>query len=155
MLKTLIKNFKLNEFSYDISNILKCSSTEELQTAFLFYSEFFQDVTDEEDIDLLNKLLTNIGLSFESETLLVTNDKRWKEVSLFERVSMQMPTTTNSLEAYHGQLYQYVPERNEFWNAFFKLSCNLMMKCNNIDEHIKHNYCHEKKKNDFTWFKNC
>lgn len=65
--------------------------------ALIFYSGIFQYVSDEDDINLLNKALTNIGLSFENGTLLITNDKRWKEVSLFERVSMQMPNTTNSL----------------------------------------------------------
>lgn len=40
-LRHLLKSLKYNEFSYDVSNILKCCSKEDLQNSLLTYSEIF------------------------------------------------------------------------------------------------------------------
>lgn len=63
-----------------------------------------------------------------------------------ERVNQKMPSTTNALEALHGQLNSKIPRRNIFWNAFFRLVQNFIMKNKCINEQIRHNYNNEKKK---------
>ena len=63
-----------------------------------------------------------------------------------ERVNQKMPSTTNALEDLHGQLNSKLPRRNIFWNAFFRLVQNFIMKNKCINEQIRHNYKNEKKK---------
>lgn len=42
-------------------------------------------------------------------------------MSLFARIPLAMPSTTNSLESSHGHINAMVPRRNNFFNAIYKL----------------------------------
>lgn len=42
------------------------------------------------------------------------NLKRWKQVSMIERVKFRMPSCTNQVESVHGHLNVMVPRHNEF-----------------------------------------
>lgn len=58
--------------------------------------------------NLLKKLLEKVGMTF-SDTLVITDENRWKQVSLFERIQKVMPSTTNSLESSHGHINENIP----------------------------------------------
>ena len=47
--------------------------------------------------------------------------ERWNHASLFSRIPLVMPATTNSLEASHDRLNERVPRRNNFYHAIIKL----------------------------------
>ena len=144
-LRHLLKSLTYNEFSYDISNILKCCSKEDLQNSFLTYSELFGCVIEPEKKILRDKILKKVGLIFEDNSIIIKDEKLWKKVSLFERMPFKMPSTTNSLESMHGQLNHNVPRHNNFWNAIYKLANHFMMKTHTTQDHIKHNYLFEKR----------
>ena len=107
-------SLKFNKFSFAITTILKCCSLFELNNAFIFYSEIFQKVTDPNEIKHRDNLLSKVGLKIESGIILIDDEKRWKEVSMLERAGIKLPSTTNSLEAFHGQLNSQIPRPNSF-----------------------------------------
>lgn len=57
----------------------------------------------------------------------------------------KIPSTTNALESFHGHLNSHIPRRNTFWNSLYRLSQNLILKGDNIQEQINHNYYTEKR----------
>lgn len=144
-LRHLLVSLKFNKISFAISTILKCGSLFDLNNALIFYSDIFSNFTDPEDVKLRDNLLQKVGLSYENGLILINDDKRWREVSMLERADIKMPSTTNSLEAFHGQLNNQIPRRNSFWNAFYRLCKNFMRKNNSINDLIHHNYVYEKK----------
>lgn len=64
---------------------------------------------------------------------------------MINRIQSKMPSTTNSLESFHGQINQQTPRRNNFWKAFYKLVLHFYRKAQNIQEAINHNYLYEKR----------
>ena len=108
-----MKNLGFNIISYGISIIIKSATDFELRNALEFYSRKFSELTFENDINLRDRLLKKAGLKFCNLTnKIIFNDiEKWKKVSLFERVKLKLPSTTNSLEATHGQLNAKVPRR--------------------------------------------
>ena len=67
---------------------------------------FFSEITDPNLITLRDKLLKKVGLIFTDNTIIINDQKKWKKFALIERINLNMPSTTNSLESYHGHLYQ-------------------------------------------------
>lgn len=144
-LRHLLKSLKYNEFSYDVSNILKCCSKEDLQNSLLTYSEIFGCIIEPEKKTLRDKMLKKVGLIYEDNSIVIKDEKLWEKVSLFKRMPFKMPSTTNSLESMHGQLNHNVPRRNNFWNAIYKLAYHFMMKTHTTQDHINLNYLFEKR----------
>lgn len=66
-------------------------------------------------------------LVFEKNLILLENDELWKKVSMIERVSLKMQSTTSALEGLHGHLNSRIPRRNIFWNAFYRLAQNFIL----------------------------
>ncbi len=64
---------------------------------------------------------------------------------MLERAGIKLPSTTNSLEAFHGQLNSQIPRPNSFQNSLYRICKNFLRKNNSINELIKHNYSYEKK----------
>ena len=65
---------------------------------------------------------------------------------MLDRIEFKMPSTTNSLEATHGQLNRNIPRRNNFFHAIYKISKCLIKKAESTNENIKQNYNSEKRK---------
>lgn len=51
-----------------------------------------------------------------------------------------MPSTTNSLESYHGHHNKMIPRNNNFYAALCRLSLNLMRHNKEYAKRINHNY---------------
>ena len=58
----------------------------------------------------------------------------------------KMPSTTNTLEAFHGHLNEDIPRRNEFWNSLYRIIASLMKKTFRFKESIEHNYNNTKRR---------
>lgn len=76
---------------------------------------------------------------------MIENDEKWESVSIVVRMREKIPSTTNALESFHGHLNSHIPRRNTFWNSLYRLSQNLILKGDNIQEQINHNYYTEKR----------
>ena len=61
----------------------------------------------------VNNCLKKIGLKYEDE-IYIHNKFRWEEVSMNCRKDYGMPSTTNTLEAMHGQINHHVQEITAF-----------------------------------------
>lgn len=98
------------------------------------------------EIQKRNKLLKKVRLVFEKNLILIENDELWKKVSMIERVSMKMPSTASALEGIRGHLNSRIPKFNIFWNAFYRLAQNFILKNNCLNDQILHNYNIEKRR---------
>lgn len=112
---------------------------------FIFYSSIFAEVTDPGQVILRDKALKKVGLKFEKDLIQIEDEELWKSVSMINRIQSKMPSTTNLLEAFHGQINQQTPRRNNFWKAFYKLAMHFNRKAQNIQDTINHNYLYEKR----------
>ena len=140
----VLANMKYSSFSYGIGNILKSSTEFELNNALNFYSKLFSKI-DRNDIALRNKLLKKVGLVFEDKQISIKDEVKFSKFSLYKRIKLKMPSTTNSLESTHGQLNAKTPRRKNFWASIYEIAKNLDEKNCTIDKHIQHNYYFEKK----------
>ena len=145
-LRHLLVSLKKSKYSYAIKNIITCCSKQELHNCLMFYSEVFSYDVDLVEIKQRNKLLKKVGLVFQKNLILIENDDLWEKISMIQRVEQNMPSTTNALEALHGQLNSHIPRRNNFWNAFYRLAENFILKNNNINDQIVHNDNSEKQR---------
>lgn len=62
--------------------------------------------------DFLNQSLQKAFLPIKPAK--IQNEPRWNQVSLYARIPLVMPLTTNSLESSHGNINENVPRRNNF-----------------------------------------
>lgn len=144
-IRHVFANLKFNQFAYAIENIVKCASQEDLDNSLAFYSDLFSNVIDIELIKQRDKALSKVGLIFDDGFIKIKDDNLWEKISIFKRVQYKMPTTTNSLEAFHGQLNLRTPRRNCFWSSIHRIASHFENKCFCVQDSIKHNYVHEKK----------
>ncbi len=145
-LRHLFTNLKFNEYAFAVENIVKCATQTEFDNAIIFYSELFSYTFDEQKIKKRDKALSKVGLVYKEGFILIENDSLWEKVSVLKRIPYKLPTTTNSLESYHGQLNSKTPRHNNFWSALHRIANNFILKFNCIQDHISHNYLCEKKK---------
>lgn len=139
-LRHLLVSLKISKYSYAIKNIISCSSKQELHNSLMFYSDLFCYDIDPSCIKKRNKLLKKVGLKFEKNLIMIEDDNLWEQISMVERVKLKMPSITNALESLHGHLNSLIPRRNIFWNDFYRLAQNFIIKSNYLDEQIRHNY---------------
>lgn len=144
-LRHLFANLKFNEYAFAVEQIVKCATQEEFDNCLLFYSEIFSYTIDKEQIKKRKKALSKVGLVFNDGLISIQDDDLWEKVSVLKRIQYKIPTTTNSLESFHGQLNSQTPRRNNFWTAMNRLARNIISKCYCIQDHISHNYMYEKK----------
>lgn len=141
----VLVNLKYNQFSYAVNEIIKCSTEFELKNALNYYSKKLSEINPN-DSQNRDKLLKKVGLIFSNNKIEIGNEEKWSKFSMCRRVGLKLPSTTNSLEATHGQLNAKTPRKKNFWNTLYKIASNLNNKNNTIQSHIQHNFYYEKKK---------
>ena len=153
-LRHLLKNLHFSPYSFHAKQLIEASTKVDYDSAVKNISQIFYKAIDRErncqnkkkpprSIEgEIKKVLDKIGLfySFELNKIDIKDQKRWEELSLQFRPKLKMPSTTNSLESYHGHLNKLTPRRNNFYSALCRLSCNLMNHNKNYSKRIKHNY---------------
>ena len=127
-------------FSYQIGKLISCRNDFELDTLIAHYNSCFKKIEDEKMLKDLRKVLTKIGMSFDENGLHISNLTQWKKISVKERISLRMPSTTNALESTHGHINAKLPRRNEFWFSLHRLVVHLTSKDLNFSDRLKANY---------------
>jgi len=141
-LRHLLVSLRFSNYSYAVGELLKCASLFDSENAFTEFSNIFSKISKEEDIIELNKILGKVGLNFADKSINLVDEKRWNQVSMLARINYKMPSTTNSLESFHGHLNKRTPRRNGFWDSIHRLCEAVILKKNMHDERIRHNYSH-------------
>ena len=147
-MRHLLVNLKFNQISFAIRNILFCTSIDELDRAFEFYSKMFSEIKEPQMQKKRDGLLEKVGLMFHDNQIMICNQERWEQVSLNERQKFKMPSTTNALESCHGHLNEKTKRRKNFFQSIFKIAQHLIQKCTSIEKSIQHNYQFAIKKNN-------
>ena len=133
-------SLKCNCFSFQLGNLLSCSSQFEFEKLLSVYSEAIGYITDEETMKSIQKTLQKAGLCFSNKEIIINDQKKWEKVSMLKRIEARMPSTTNSLEATHGHLNSLLPRRNEFWSSLYRLVKSIADKDFRFKEMLIHNY---------------
>jgi hypothetical protein len=144
-LRHLLVSLRFSQYSYFAGILLKAVSHFDYANAVEKCGDFFKNST-KEDIEKLNQVFAKIGLNFNNGAVVIADPKRWDQVSMVERVKYRMPSTTNSLEATHGQLNKKTPRNNNFWHAIFRVASNLIQKTKTVDQHAHHNLQYTQRK---------
>jgi hypothetical protein len=84
----------------------------------------------------LSKTLKKIGLCWLNQKIEILDEHRWSQVSMLRRIQTRLPSTTNSLESFHGHQNQNTPRKNHFYKALFRLSEILDKKMMNFSNEI-------------------
>lgn len=140
-IRHLLAGLKHDPYSYEIGQLVQCSSEFDLNNCADFFALKFTEICskDPNNLRIINNSLKKIGLIFEYKK--VTKDDpnpinqiigfdsiRWQEVSKLKRIEFKMPSTTNSLEAMHGHLNSRTPRRNNFFPALLRVQNELSLK---------------------------
>ena len=97
-------------------------------------------ISDQGQIRAINKTLSKAGMCIYNGISEIVDESKWERVSMIKRIDARMPSTTNSLEATHGQLNACIPRRNEFWPSLFRLVKHITSKMYSYNELMKHTY---------------
>lgn len=160
----LLVSLQKNIFSFQIGNIVKCRNQLDLDKCFYLYSDEFEKFLidykeqhgEEAHDDMkkqLNVILEKVGLTF-SDKIEIAQKKRWKQVSLYERIKKAMPSTTNSLESLHGHINADVPRRQNFFHSLKKLIKWLNSKIVNFSKLLKKKFKYSTDKGDVVFYSN-
>jgi hypothetical protein len=93
----------------------------------------------------LEKSLKKVGRNFSNSVITLTDpeQKKWKQVSMLERVGTRMPTTSNTIESLNGRLNGKTPRFNSFSGSLHRLREAIMKKTENYFFAVNHNLHHE------------
>jgi hypothetical protein len=138
-IRHLLVSLKQHHFSFQVGNLVKCRTIKDFVTLKELYQPEFSRASGTEKSDL-TKLLKKIGLRLESEIIMITDEIRWKEVSMIERIQTKMPPTTNALESTHGHLNEMTPRRNLFFKSLFRIAKMMIQKTFHYEQSLKQNF---------------
>jgi hypothetical protein len=68
------------------------------------------------------KVLQKVGLAITNGRIVISNEPRWTSISMIERVSTRLPSTTNALESFHGHGNEQTPRRNDFLPSILRVA---------------------------------
>jgi hypothetical protein len=100
----------------------------------------FWSVLDAEQRELLRRTLNKSSLAFVKEEIVVESARGWNAVSIWKRVEMRMPATTNSLEATHKDLNETGSRQSPFWSSLPILCNTIADKPMHFDTALAHNF---------------
>lgn len=85
-------------------------------------------------------------MTFSNRLLKITDEEEWLKVSMLQRISFQVQSTTNSLEAMHGHMNHKTPRGNQFFEGFDRICKSLDSKYSKVSGRIAHNFDYIKRK---------
>jgi hypothetical protein len=120
---------------------VKCPTENEFRSLKETYEAEFRDVIEPSRRRLREKTLAKAGLIFSEGTIQIKGDgSRWNAVSMWKRVDLRMPRTTNSLEATHRHLNETISRRNSFWHSLAILTDSIAEKTLNFELALVHDF---------------
>jgi hypothetical protein len=139
-LRHFLVYLKLKEFSVPVGNLVKCWTASEFETLKALYEMEFRSVTDQKRHGLLLWTLKKAGLTYADGIILIVDEQRLNAVSMWKRVSMRMPSTTNSIEAMHEHLNEAISRKNLFWASQGILYNTIADKTLHFDLTLAHDF---------------
>jgi hypothetical protein len=100
-LGNFLLSLKKQRFGYDVGNLVKCRTHLEFNMLKKVYEREFAEVVSNH-LMCLNHTPRKAGLSFVSGRLIISDNGRFAQVSMYLRVPAQISSLTNALEGTHG-----------------------------------------------------
>jgi hypothetical protein len=123
-----------------VGNLVKCRTAREFDLLKEAYEEEFVSVTDASRGQLLDKTLRKAGLCYADHKITIVNRTNWDPVSIWKRVDLRMPTTTNSLEGTHSHLNEAITRQNPFWQSLALLVDAIGEKTQHFHAALAHDF---------------
>ena len=139
-LRHLLANLQKKKYGFEASKLVSCKCQKDFLTLTGQFNSIFQKITDSKEIEKLNKTLLKIGLKFINEEITIFNLDRWNEVSMMQRQSFKMPSTSNSIESIHGHLNEATPRNNLFFSSVYRLIMAINTQIKQFEEKLHHNF---------------
>lgn len=117
-LLTSIENYG---YKYEVHQIIKDICKFELNNCFLIFAHKFIDICSKDPDEFLkiNISMLTVGIFFLNGQFTIVNQTRLEQVSMAQRRRFHMLSTTNTLEATHGQLIRRTPRHNTFFQSLW------------------------------------
>lgn len=139
-LKHLITSFKNKKFSFEASQLVKCSCQKDFDTLVNSFNPIFRNVKNQYDKRRLEKVLNKIGLTFKTGQISIHNQHIFDSVSMLKRSFYRMPSTTNQIESKHGHLNELTPRNNTFFGSLNRLILSITTQIHQFNRNMFHNY---------------
>ena len=154
-LRHFLKNLQPNPYSFHLKQLIECCTefefnntlkelTNIFKRAILFEeSQFQKGKRPTVSVKIyINDILNKVGLmyNYQNNSIDFKEKEKWDKISMLNRIKYRMPSTTNSLESYHGHLNKVTSRRNTFFGSIFRIASNLNKHNKNYQKRIRHNF---------------
>ena len=139
-LRHLQANVQKRKYGFQVSKLVSARCKKDFESLVQKFESIFQKIDEEKDLSSLEDTLNYVGLTFINKEIDFLNLDRWSEVSMIERSSTGMPSTTNSIESTHGHLNELTPRRNYFYSSLYRLIMTVMSQIHSFNAKMHHNY---------------
>jgi hypothetical protein len=140
-LRHFLASLKTKKHSFEVGNLVKARTREEFELLKALYDLDLANIEDDREISQYARLLGKAGLGIVDRSIVILDQDRWNQVSIWRRVeTWNMPTTTNCQEAMNGHLNERTTRRNPFWQSMFLLSSMMFHKTQSFRIHALQNF---------------
>jgi hypothetical protein len=119
-------------WSEEIGNLIRCRVSQDFDRLCAEYEPRFLQALEagfeSPGTKRLLKLLANVGLRLTFGHIAIVDDVKWRAVSMIERITARLPSTSNALESFHGHGNEQTPRRNEFVPAIIRVADMMIRK---------------------------
>jgi hypothetical protein len=130
-LRHFLVSLKLRMWSEEIGNLIRCRVVGDYGRLCAEYEpRFAEAITDPNSPQgkHLLKMLRMVGLGMTNGRIGVDDQVKWDAISMIKRVEVNLPSTSNALESFHGHANEQTPRRNDFLPSIVRASTMMIRK---------------------------
>jgi hypothetical protein len=130
-LRHFLVSLKCKLWSNEIGNLIRCRVHHDFRNLCRQYEPRFAEALRDPGsarAKRLGKVLQTVGLAMSADGIVVSEQSKWASISMMERVSTRLPSTSNALESFHGHGNAQTPRRNDFLPSMVRVSAMMIRK---------------------------
>ena len=132
---------KLHKLKYGFQGekLVSCKCMKDFETLTKKFNANFQTFSAGEKTTL-NNTLSRLGMKFINNEITIVDTDLWSSVSMIQRSTFCMPSTTNAIESIHGHLNEAIPRNNCFFSSLYRIILTINSQIHRFQEKHRHNY---------------
>ena len=130
-------------WSQEVGNLIRCRVVEDFNNLCRQYEPRFAKALQDPGSAIarrLCKVLESVGLVMGAEGIVVSDQSKWASISMIERVSPRLPSTSNALESFHGHGNGQTPRRNDFLPSVIRVAAMMIRKTVSFRAALEHSF---------------
>jgi hypothetical protein len=143
-LRHFLACLKRKAWSEAIGNLIRCGVSEDFACLCAEHEPRFLQAleagSESPVAKRLRKLLANVRLGLISGHVAVVDGVKWRALSMIERLTARLPSTSNALESFQGHGNEQTPRRNEFVPAMVRVAEMMIRKTLSFPTALAHGF---------------